>query len=73
LEQAAGEIESLRAESDKLTVERGRAESELANNTELLAGVAEQAEALQAEPNQLADVLKWPGLRNLLLRTSRSH
>jgi hypothetical protein len=62
----------LQAESDKLTAERGQAESELADNTELLAGVAEQAEALQAERDQLADVLKWRGLRYLLLRTSPS-
>jgi transcription antitermination factor NusA-like protein len=43
LERATDEIESLQAESDKLTAERGQAESELAYNVELLAVVAPQA------------------------------
>jgi len=37
---------------------------------ELIDMKAAEIESLQAERHELVDVLKWPGLRNLLLATS---
>jgi chromosome segregation ATPase len=68
LEEAGDRIEELEAERDKLAAERDQVQAELADDKELLADVAEQAEQLKAERGQLADVLKGPGVRKLLLR-----
>ena len=72
LEGAAGEIEQLQAERDKLVAERDEALAELADNKEILAALSEQAEQLQTERDQLVDVLKGPGVRTLLKRTYHS-
>jgi hypothetical protein len=72
LEEKDGKIAELEAERDKLAVERDQVQAELANNKEILAGLAEQAEQLKAERDQLAEVLKGPGVRKLLLNTYHS-
>jgi hypothetical protein len=46
--------------------------AELADNLKLLDDLAEQAGEWQAERDQLADVLKGPGVRKLLLCTYHS-
>ena len=72
LEKKAGEIEALQAERDKLTVERDEAQTKLADNEKTLAALADQAEQWQAERDQLAEVLRAPGVRNLLINTYHS-
>jgi chromosome segregation ATPase len=72
LDGAADEIEGLRAKIEDLQAERDQAQAELADNKEILARVAEQAAQVQAERDQLADLLKGPGVRKLLIRTYHS-
>jgi hypothetical protein len=45
---------------------------ELEEDKKLLERAAGEIESLQAERGQMADVLKWPRLHNLLLHTSPS-
>jgi chromosome segregation ATPase len=72
MESDAGEIESLQTERDTLTAERDQAQAELDDTKEILVALTERAEQLQAERDQLAAVLKGPGVRKLLIRNFHS-
>jgi hypothetical protein len=50
----------------------GRSREGLEEDKKLLERAAGEIESLQAERGQMADVLKWPRLHNLLLHTSPS-
>ena len=65
-DQALAERDQLQAERDKLAAERDQAQAELADNKDMLAAFAEDAEKMQAEWDQLAEVLKLPGMKTLL-------
>ena len=60
-DQALAERDQLRAENDKLA-------AELADDKNTLAVMAEDAANMQAEWDQLAEVLKLPGTRTLLAK-----
>jgi chromosome segregation ATPase len=79
LNELASEYENLQTERDQLMAERDAAQAEkdklaaeLTDNRKLLERLAAQADQWLAERGQLADVLKGPGVRKLLLQNYHS-